>query len=110
LLALAGIARAMTKARSFSAFATNRTWTDSPNTDFPQANKEQSMPLQRVINAGPPPLARSAGTHGEHICRAIAMLGIERKEMQQRSERIGREVSSLHQGRIVAQLKKRKKK
>jgi hypothetical protein len=38
------------------------------------------------------------------------MLGIERKEMQQRSERIGREVSSLHKGRIVAQLKKRKKK
>ncbi len=38
------------------------------------------------------------------------MLGIEEKEMQQRSERIGRKVSSLHQGRIVAQLKKRKKK
>jgi hypothetical protein len=110
LLALTGIPRAITKARSFSAFPTNRTWTDSPNTDFPQANKEQSMLLQRVMNAGPPPLARSAGTHGEHICRAIAMLGIEWKEIQQRSELKGRKVSSLHQGRIVAQLKKRKKK
>jgi hypothetical protein len=38
------------------------------------------------------------------------MLGIEGKEMHQRSERIGRKVSSVHQGRIVAQLKKRKKK
>jgi hypothetical protein len=38
------------------------------------------------------------------------MLGIGGKEMQQRSELKGRKVSSLHQGRIVAQLKKRKKK